>query len=490
MGLKAEEVLAIANKYTEDTVIGMGAIKGDKGDKGEKGDKGDNGHDGLKGDKGDTGNTGAKGDAGITPSISIGSVTSGASPTVTRTGTDANPVFNFTFPKGDKGDKGDTGDAGRDGQDGKSFEIKARFATEEELIEAFPHGPENTGDAYFVGTSSNPDLYVWVTEDEEWVNNGPIAGVKGDKGDKGDTGDDGFSPVASVTKSGKVATITIRDKVGTTTETVSDGDDGDNGASAYEVAVAEGFVGTVTEWLNSLVGDTGNGIYAVTTSEVEGATHLMVKYTSDTTTWVDCGVIASDVPIATTSTAGKVKPDGTTISIDEYGTISSSGSVTAGDGININNGVVSQSVDQMTFTGTHDEWNALTTAEKKRYGFVAFTDDDEAEGIDAYSTTEVKTNKVWIDGKPIYRKVIDIGSLPNTTGKSVNHGISSLGNVVRTYGCVTNGISSQLPLPFVSLSESHCVMYAILETTIDITTGVDRSAYSGWIAVEYTKTTD
>ena len=410
MGLKAEEVLAIANKYTEDTVIGMGAIKGDKGDEGEKGDKGDNGHDGLKGDKGDTGNTGAKGDAGITPSISIGSVTSGASPTVTRTGTDANPVFNFTFPKGDKGDKGDTGDAGRDGQDGKSFEIKARFATEEELIEAFPHGPENTGDAYFVGTSSNPDLYVWVTEDEEWVNNGPIAGVKGDKGDKGDTGDDGFSPVASVTKSGKVATITIRDKVGTTTETVSDGDDGDNGASAYEVAVAEGFVGTVTEWLNSLVGDTGNGIYAVTTSEVEGATHLMVKYTSDTTTWVDCGVIASDVPIATTGRAGKVKPDGTSITIDEYGTISGASTLTAGAGINIVGDTIS--ADTPIFTGTQAEWDALSLSDKKMYGQVNITDDESGVGrikSKTFSGTSDSNGFLLIDDDFYSNKVAVLG---------------------------------------------------------------------------------
>ena len=32
---------------------------------------------------------------------------------------------------------------------------------------------------------------------------------------------------------------------------------------------------------------------------------------------------------------------------------------------------------------------------------------------DVYSTDEVKTNKVWIDGKPIYRKVVDCGALPN-----------------------------------------------------------------------------
>ena len=31
--------------------------------------------------------------------------------------------------------------------------------------------------------------------------------------------------------------------------------------------------------------------------------------------------------------------------------------------------------------------------------------EDEATKIDTYSTNEIKTNKVWIDNKPIYRKV-------------------------------------------------------------------------------------
>lgn len=35
--------------------------------------------------------------------------------------------------------------------------------------------------------------------------------------------------------------------------------------------------------------------------------------------------IAGDIPVATVSTAGKVKPDGTTITIAEDGTISSAG---------------------------------------------------------------------------------------------------------------------------------------------------------------------
>ena len=48
-------------------------------------------------------------------------------------------------------------------------------------------------------------------------------GLPGEKGEKGDTGADGFSPTATVVKSGSVVTITITDKNGTTTATLTEG---------------------------------------------------------------------------------------------------------------------------------------------------------------------------------------------------------------------------------------------------------------------------
>ena len=61
-----------------------------------------------------------------------------------------------------------------------------------------------------------------------------------------------------------------------------------------------------------------------------------------------------------------------------------------------------------TFTGIQAEWDALTTDEKLTYKQVNITDDDAGKNLDYYSTAETKTNKVWIDGKPIYRKVLVI----------------------------------------------------------------------------------
>ena len=269
------ETLALSKKYTDETVVGGGALKGKNciveettditggkrvhfkstlDDGTIKRDTIDvmNGAQGIQGVKGDTGNTGADGPKGDSGTITVGTVSSGDSPAVVNVGTSTDAIFNFTLPKGDKGDKGDKG---ADGQNGSSFSIRARFQSESELIAAYPDGPENPGDAYFVGTTANPDLYIWLIDEEEWHNSGPIAGVKGDKGD---TGDDGFSPVASVSKSGGVATISIRDKTGQTTATISDGSNGTNGKSAYQVAVDEGFVGTESEWLASLVGAKGD----------------------------------------------------------------------------------------------------------------------------------------------------------------------------------------------------------------------------------------
>ena len=62
-----------------------------------------------------SGATGIRGETGLTPNIQIGTVVSGEMPNVTRTGTNENPVLNFTLVKGDKGDTGSQGIQGETG---------------------------------------------------------------------------------------------------------------------------------------------------------------------------------------------------------------------------------------------------------------------------------------------------------------------------------------------------------------------------------------
>ena len=104
--------------------------------------------------------------------------------------------------RGLKGDKGDTGDTGDTGATGNGISSITKTAT------------AGLVDTYTIGyTDGNSTTYD--------VTNGA----------DGQDGADGFSPSASVSKAGSVATITITDKDGTTTADIYDGSGG--GASAF-----------------------------------------------------------------------------------------------------------------------------------------------------------------------------------------------------------------------------------------------------------------
>lgn len=60
---------------------------------------------------------------------------------------------------------------------------------------------------------------------------------------------------------------------------------------------------------------------------------------------------------------------------------------------------------------TQEEYNALSPAEKLNGTIYFITDADggnEGGNGDSYSLTEVKTNKTWINGKPIYRRIFQV----------------------------------------------------------------------------------
>lgn len=52
------------------------------------------------------------------------------------------------------------------------------------------------------------------------------------------------------------------------------------------------------------------------------------------------------------------------------------------------------------------------------------------EVVTSYSTNEVRTGYTWIDGKPIYRKVVSINYPANTTTGSYDLGLSNVNEVV------------------------------------------------------------
>lgn len=74
----------------------------------------------------------------------------------------------------------------------------------------------------------------------------PSRGIQGETGSPGQSGVDGFSPIANVSKSGSVATISITDKNGTTTASVSDGTNGRDGTDGYSPSASVSQSGDTT----------------------------------------------------------------------------------------------------------------------------------------------------------------------------------------------------------------------------------------------------
>lgn len=113
-----------------------------------------------------------------------------------------------------------------------------------------------------------------------------------------------------------------------------------------------------------------------------------------------------------------------------------------------------------------------------------------------FSTTE-KVVGCWVDGRPVYQKTINFGALPNAAPKSVNHGISSLGNIVDAFGVFWNSSKVTGTIPYNSVNQSgqsgtnSTVAMHLNTTQVVLVTFIDLSSYTNcYITVKYTKTTD
>ena len=110
-------------------------------------------------------------------------------------GSESDWLSSLKGEKGDAGERGEKGDTGLQGERGERGETGQQG-------EQGPKGEKgDPGDRGLQG----------------------VPGEKGEKGDAGVAGKDGFSPIANVVKDGSVITITITDKNGTTTVTLTEG---------------------------------------------------------------------------------------------------------------------------------------------------------------------------------------------------------------------------------------------------------------------------
>lgn len=108
----------------------------------------------------------------------------------------------------------------------------------------------------------------------------------------------------------------------------------------------------------------------------------------------------------------------------------------------------------------------------------------------AWSKTEEKLIGYWLDGKPIYRKVIQI---TNAQTSNADYGIVSnvMGVLVNLYGYMKGNSGALVPIPQTDSASTYSVLFVQPNGTLR-----GRFSYTGvaptevYVIVEYTKTTD
>ena len=144
-------------------------------------------------------------------------------------------------------------------------------------------------------------------------------------------------------------------------------------------------------------------------------------------------------------------------------------------------------------TGTTDitsgEIQAGDIAKLSGTGVVSAPNIDFATfGDGNYSTSEHDTGFTWVDGRKIYKKTINIGTLPNNETISVPHGISNLARIIKIEGnALRPGDGGMFPLPYVSGTEGLSIYVSAGYTELFIGTGSDRTNMNGYITVYYVK---
>lgn len=102
---------------------------------------------------------------------------------------------------------------------------------------------------------------------------------------------------------------------------------------------------------------------------------------------------------------------------------------------------------------------------------------------------ERETGETWINEQPIFRKVVNIGTLPNNTSKFVPHGVRYtrfLSMKGYAFG-PTNGISINIPHPDAN-TLAGTVELAVAGANIVITTTGNLTAFSeSYVVLEYIK---
>ena len=167
------------------------------------------------------------------------------------------------------------------------------------------------------------------------------------------------------------------------------------------------------------------------------------------------------------------------------------------------------------WTGTKEEYNAITdkkddityivTDEEDNLDINSLVIDDtktsdkttwsskkiNEENKEIYSTDEVKTNKVWIDGKPIYRKVVtQTITTPGSENIINNFDISLIRDIISIYGSIKQPSGTIAPISYHDSSSDGAFICMSKRLGHFIFNAKTAGVGDVILIVEYTKTID
>lgn len=167
-----------------------------------------------------------------------------------------------------------------------------------------------------------------VFDDAEAINWTALSGAQGEKGD------DGFSPTVTATVVSNGVDLAITNKDGNTQNVgIRNGENGKNGndgRSAYEIAVESGYTGTEEEWLASLHGE--DGITTIQTTKVDKTCTFTADGWSDTVPYTQT-VAVEGIAETLNPRIDLIVSDNVVLGIKEEISFSYFTRVTTGDGI-------------------------------------------------------------------------------------------------------------------------------------------------------------
>ena len=107
-----------------------------------------------------------------------------------------------------------------------------------------------------------------------------------------------------------------------------------------------------------------------------------------------------------------------------------------------------------------------------------------------YSTIEVNTQKKWINGNDIYRKVYNIARLQANTATNIDSSIntSTVQSIVHFEGCATDKNNALVTMPYHNEQQAAYNNYwYITSSGLYITTMQMGALSQATITIEYTK---